>query len=103
LTWLPTGEIRSYQTRGGFFNQVSPKRPVFDGGPGAWELVARLSYSDLDSGPVRGGTFWRFTPMLNWYMSDNVRLEFAYGYGSLDRFGLVGKTQFFQTRVQLQF
>jgi hypothetical protein len=31
-----------------------------------------------------------------------VRLEMAYGYGSLDRFGLVGKTQFFQTRLQLQ-
>ena len=26
----------------------------------------------------------------------------AYGYGSLDRFGLVGKTHFFQTRLQLQ-
>lgn len=41
--------------------------------------------------------------MLNWYVSDNVRLEFAYGHGSLDRFNLVGKTQFFQTPVQLQF
>ena len=26
--------------------------------------------------------------MVNWHLSDNVRLEFAYGYGSLDRFGL---------------
>ena len=33
----------------------------------------------------------------------HVRLEFVYGYGSLNRFDLVGKTQFFQTRVQLQF
>jgi hypothetical protein len=30
-----------------------------------------------------------------------IRFEVAYGYGSLDRFGLVGKTQFFQTRLQL--
>ena len=49
-----------------------------------------------------GGTFWRFTPMVNWYLSDHLRLETAYGYGSLDRFGVVGKTQFFQTRLQLQ-
>ena len=49
-----------------------------------------------------GGRYWRFTPMLNWYLSDHVRLELAYGYGSLDRFGVVGKTQFFQTRLQLQ-
>lgn len=101
-TWLVTGEKRTYNTRGGFFNQVSPACPLFQGGPGAWELVARFSYINLDDQAVRGGTFWRFTPMVNWHLSDNVRLEMAYGYGSLDRFGLVGKTQFFQTRLQLQ-
>lgn len=102
MTWLATGETRVYNTRGGFFNQVSPARPVFQGGPGAWELVSRFSYIDLDSGTLNGGRFWRFTPMVNWHLSDNVRLEMAYGYGSLDRFGLAGKTQFFQTRLQLQ-
>jgi len=40
---------------------------------------------------------------LDWYLSDNVRLEFAYGYGTLDRFGLEGTTQFFQSRIQLLF
>jgi phosphate-selective porin OprO/OprP len=95
--------VRPYNTRNGFFDQISPNRPVFQGGPGAWELVANFSYADLDSGPVQGGIFWRFTPMVNWHMSDNIRLEFAYGYGSLDRFNLVGKTSFFQTRIQLQF
>jgi phosphate-selective porin OprO/OprP len=101
-TWLATGETRTYNTRGGFFNQVSPARTVFQGGPGAWELVARFSYSDLDDQAIHGGTFWRFTPMVNWYLSDHLRLETAYGYGSLNRFGVVGKTQFFQTRLQLQ-
>jgi hypothetical protein len=38
--------------------------------------------------------------MLNWHLSDNARFEIAYGYGSLDRFGLVGRTHFFQTRFQ---
>jgi len=102
FTWLVTGEIRSYNTRGGFFNQVTPKRTVFQGGKGAWEVVSRFSYSDLDGGQINGGKFWRYTPMANWYLSDNVRLEFTYGYGSLSRFDLVGKTQFFQTRIQLQ-
>jgi phosphate-selective porin OprO/OprP len=103
VSWLPTGEIRAYNTRGGFFNQISPLRPVFHGGPGAWELVVNFSYIDLDSRSIQGGKFWRFTPMVNWHMSDNVRLEFAYGYGSLDRFGIAGGiTQFFQTRLQLQ-
>jgi phosphate-selective porin OprO/OprP len=101
-TWLITGETRAYNTVGGFFKAISPARTVFEGGPGAWEAVLRLSYIDLDSGTVRGGRFWRLTPMVNWHLSDNVRLEMAYGYGSLDRFGVTGGTQFFQSRIQLQ-
>lgn len=100
--WTITGETRPYNARGAFFQAVSPAVSVFDGGPGAWELVLRYSYTDLDSGPIRGGTFWRLTPMVNWHLSDHVRLEFAYGYGVLDRFGIEGGTQFFQTRLQLQ-
>jgi phosphate-selective porin OprO and OprP len=102
VSWLVTGETRAYNTRGGFFNQVSPARPLFAGGPGAWELVARFSYIDLDSGARQGGTFWRLTPMVNWHVSDHVRIEIAYGYGSLDRFNIVGRTHFFQSRLQMQ-
>jgi phosphate-selective porin OprO and OprP len=102
VSWLVTGETRAYNTRGGFFNQVSPARTVLEGGPGAWELVGRVSYSDLDGGDIRGGRFWRITPMMNWYLSDQLRLEFAYGYGMLDRFNLRGATHFFQTRLQMQ-
>ena len=101
-TWLITGETRAYNTVGGFFRGVSPARTVFEGGPGAWEAVLRLSYIDLDSGTIQGGRFWRLTPMVNWHLSDNVRLEMTYGYGNLDRFGVTGGTQFFQSRLQLQ-
>jgi phosphate-selective porin OprO/OprP len=87
---------------GGPTAAVSPARTVFEGGPGAWEFVLRYSYADLDEPLIRGGRFRRITPMVNWHLSDNVRLEFAYGYGVLDRFGLQGTTHFFQTRLQLQ-
>lgn len=40
---------------------------------------------------------------VNWYMSENLRLEFNYGYGHLDRFGLNGNTHIFQSRIQLVF
>jgi len=100
--YILTGETRPYNARGAYFERVTPARSVFKGGPGAWEVVGRFSYSDLDSGPIRGGTFWRFTPMVNWHLSGNVRLEFVYGYSSLDRFNVVGKTQYFQSRIQLQ-
>jgi phosphate-selective porin OprO/OprP len=102
-TWLITGETRAYNTVGGYFKDIEPKRTVFSGGPGAWEAVLRYSYTDLDSKNVHGGTFGRITPMVNWYLSENVRLAMAYGYGHLDRFNLKGNTQFFQTRLQLQF
>ena len=102
-TYLFNDATRVYNTVGGYFRGVSPKRSVFEGGPGAWELVFRYSYIALDSRTIRGGKFWRFTPMVNWHMSDNVRLEMGYGYGHLNRFDLQGNTQFFQSRIQLQF
>jgi len=102
VAYLVTGETRPYNARGAYFDRVSPARPVFSGGPGAWELVARFSYSDFDSDPIRGGIFWRLTPMVNWHLSDNVRLEMVYGYSSLRRFGVDGRTHFFQSRIQFQ-
>jgi phosphate-selective porin OprO/OprP len=103
VTWLITGETRGYNPNGAYFKAVSPARTVIEGGPGAWEAVLRLSYIDLDDGTLRGGKFWRLTPMINWHLSDNLRLEFAYGYGRLDRFDLQGGTQFFQSRLQFVF
>jgi phosphate-selective porin OprO/OprP len=103
VSWLMTGERRKYNTAGGYFLNVSPRRTVLEGGPGAWEALLRLSYIDLDDGPIDGGRFWRLTPMVNWYLTDHLRLELAYGVGQLDRFGVIGTTQFFQSRLQFQF
>jgi phosphate-selective porin OprO/OprP len=103
VTYLITGETRPYNTIGGYFKDIAPNRTVFSGGPGAWELVFRYSHIDLDDKLVRGGEFDRVTPMVNWYLSENVRLEMAYGFGVLERFDLKGNTHFFQTRLQLQF
>ena len=102
VTWLITGETRAYATPSGSFRSVSPRRPVSLLGPGAWEAVLRFSYTNLNSGSIEGGSFWRITPMLNWHLTDNVRLEAAYGYGSLNRFGTTGYTHFFQSRIQTQ-
>jgi phosphate-selective porin OprO/OprP len=101
-SYILTGEKKPYNIASATFDRVSPGQSVFEGGRGAWEAVLRYSYSDLDSKDIRGGKFWRITPMMNWHMSDNVRLEFVYGYGMLDRFDLKGATHFFQTRLQLQ-
>ena len=103
VSWIVTGETRPYAAPAGTFRAVSPARPVFKGGPGAIEAVLRVSYIDLDSDNLNGGKFWRVTPMVNWHLNDQARLEVSYGIGGLDRFGGHSRTEFFQARLQLQF
>jgi phosphate-selective porin OprO/OprP len=102
LAWVTTGETRSYNSVGNYFHSISPAKTVVEGGSGAWETVLKFSYANLANAPVDGGVFWRVTPMLNWYTTDNVRLEFAYGFGSLKRGGVLSRTQFFQARFQFE-
>jgi len=97
--WLVTGEVRPYNATGGFFEQVTPKKSVFEGGRGAVEAVLNLSYNNFDDQGVLGGKYWRLTPMMNWHLAEGLRVQLAYGYGVLDRFGLTGHTQFFQARL----
>jgi phosphate-selective porin OprO and OprP len=100
VSYIFTGESRPYSTVSGIYSFVPVKKPVFKGGLGAIEGVVRYSSFDLNDGMIHGGKYKRITPMLNWYLSPLVRLEFAYGYGILDRYGLTGKTHFFQSRIQ---
>ena len=101
VSYFITGESRPYNTGTGIFGFVPIKKSVFKGGPGAWEILFRYSTLDLNGGTLQGGKFWRITPMVNWYLSKDVRLALVYGYGVLDRFNLTGATQFFQARIQL--
>ena len=87
VAWLITGETRTYNTRGGYFNQISPTPLDLRRWSGCLGNLAHVTYIDLDGGTLSGGKYWRFTPMVNWYLSDHIRLEASYGYGSLDRFG----------------
>src|SRR5262245_36532337 len=97
--WLVTGETRPYNKVGGFFTQVTPKKSIFEGGRGAVEAVLNVAYNNFDDQGVLGGKFWRITPMMNWHLAEGLRVQLAYGYGVLDRFGLKGATQFFQSRL----
>jgi phosphate-selective porin OprO and OprP len=104
IGYLFTGETHPYKPHSAVFEDVTPRRTLFEpGGWGAWELVLRASYVDLDSDAIAGGKFFRASSVLNWYVTDAMRLEAVYGYGVLDRMDMVGALQFFQTRVQLQF
>jgi len=101
VSYLFTEAKRPYNTAGSIFGFVPVKKSVFKGGWGEWEAVLKFSSLDLDDGSIHGGKFWRFTPMINWYLSRAVRTEFVYGYGVLDRYNLKGNVQIFQARLQL--
>jgi phosphate-selective porin OprO/OprP len=100
VTYLFTKAKRPYNTTGSIFGFVPQKKSIFKGGWGEWEGVLHLSTLNLNDGAIKGGKFWRLTPMINWYMSKVIRMEFVYGYGVLDRYNLKGSAQFFQTRIQ---
>jgi len=99
LAYVFTKEVRPYQAETGIFSFLKVRKSVFKGGIGAWEAVLRFSSLNLNSGMIKGGAFWRLTPGINWYLSDNVRLVVEYGYGVLNKNDQKGVTQFFQSRV----
>ena len=98
-----TGGTRPYNTSGGIYGFIRVKRSVFKGGLGEIEGVITASTLDLNSGTIKGGQFWRITPMINWYLTRNIRWEFIYGFGQLGRYDLTGNVQFFESRIQFTF
>lgn len=102
VAWAVTGEVRPYHDVGGKLGFLFPNHSAFEGGPGAFEPVLHVSYTDFDSAQVQGGRFWRITPHVNWYLDSMVRLEFNYGLGFLDRFGTTEPHHFIQARLQIQ-
>jgi phosphate-selective porin OprO/OprP len=102
VSWVTSGEARPFNLAGNYFTEVVPDSTVIQGAAGAWAPLLKVSYSNLTNGPIQGGILWRITPMINWYLTDNVRWEFAYGYAVLTRFELRGATMFFQSRIQLR-
>jgi phosphate-selective porin OprO/OprP len=101
--WAVTGETRSYSTRGGVFGFLNPNTSVFSGGRGAWEAMLRLSFTDATAGTLEGGKLWRVSPIIGWYLNENLHLVAGYGYAGLDKLGIDGKTQFLQARIHVQF
>ena len=101
VSYFLTPTIRPYKTDGSIFGFVRNNRSVFKGGLGEWEAVLHFSTFNLNDGSIQGGSFWKITPMINWYITKALRMEFVYGYGVLDRYHLKGGVQFFQSRVQL--
>lgn len=101
-SWILTGESRGYNTARAAYTQPRIARPFgAEGGSGAWELVTRYSYVNLDdrdtagrpvsaTGGVRGGEQRIYGIGLNWYPNQNIRLMLNYLYGEIDRRNAAG-------------
>jgi phosphate-selective porin len=103
--WFITGENRRYNRNNGNLGKLLPKKNFSFGknrGPGAFELGARYTRSDLTDAGIAGGEFGRFTGAFSWYPNASFRFSINYGTGSLDKGNTKGNAQFFQLRAQYE-
>ena len=91
LSYFLTGETRQYDKAFGRigsnyianrpFSNFWLKRDENGGltwGSGAWEVAARYSYLNLNDGPIQGGVEGSTSLGLNWYLCNNVKVQFEY-------------------------
>ena len=81
--WFITGESRGYKK--GKFDRPKVNNPVFDGGMGAWALVARYDYLDLvDAGAdIFGGKQKSWMIGVNWYLSRHTVVKLNYAHADI--------------------
>jgi len=104
-SWFLTGESRPYNLINGCFDRVVPKHNFNwgRGGWGAWELAARYSYVNLDSGDINGGRMSLLMAGVNWYLHSHVKWRFEYGFGHVAAYQPQGNLNIFQTRLEVDF
>ena len=96
-----TQDHHGFNRREGYVGRFTPRSPfsLHGGGRGAWEVGGRYSYVDLTNGTIDGGTMSRWTGVLSWYPTREWRLEFNYGYITLERGGTTGYAHGLSSRV----
>ncbi|MFT3879696.1 MAG: porin [Gemmatales bacterium] len=109
-----TGENRGYDKRFGKYDRVVPHENAFlikddcgrmNYGLGAWELVYRYSYVNLNDQTVLGGIYGEHTVGLNWYWTPNIKIQFNYvnGQRSVPEPAASGNVQAFAIQTALEF
>ena len=82
IGWFLTGESRGY--RGGRWDRTRVRKPVGDGGAGAFQINLRYDYLDLTDDGVVGGRQRGYEASLVWIAQDHVRFLLNYGRLSYD-------------------
>lgn len=95
-SYILTGEQRAFDQGRGAFGSIGPLA-----GAGAVELAGRVSFLDLDDGPIRGGRETNYTLGLNWYVNRHARLMLNFVSAHSTRNGQSDNPTAIQTRLQL--
>lgn len=104
-SWFITGENRRYNKQTGSTGKVIPLKNFRfkkGGGPGAFELGARYTISDFIGGTLDGGKFNRMSGAFSWFPNAHFRVEVNYGNAKLDKNNSIGKSNFWQFRLQFE-
>jgi phosphate-selective porin OprO/OprP len=93
VSYFLTGEHMPWERDSGTLGRIKPFEDFFlvrtcDGGLGrgwgAWQVAARWSYADLNDDDILGGEGESLTLGLNWYWTENARMQFNYIIGEID-------------------
>lgn len=84
LSWFITGESRAYKAGKGTFDRVNVRRPVSEGGIGAWQIAARFDRIDLSDQGILGGEQDSFILGVNWHLNDHARLMANFSHSTID-------------------
>lgn len=99
LSYVLTGEHRSFKGLHKGAGGVKPTKPINEGGLGAWELAIRYSQADLRVANG-GGTLQGFTFGINAYLTSAVKVKLNYVY---TLWGNVGAMHGISIRTQIVF
>jgi phosphate-selective porin OprO and OprP len=109
-----TGDNRGYDKRMGKYERVVPLENFFlvrdengriQHGLGAWEVVYRYSFLDLNDAALQGGLYSEHTVGLNWYWNSNIKIQCNYinGQRTAPAGAASGNVQGFGLRAALEF
>jgi phosphate-selective porin OprO and OprP len=114
LGYFLTGDNRGYDKRMGKYDRVRPLENFFlvrdenghvQYGLGAWELVYRFGYVNLNDDFVQGGIYGEHTVSLNWYWNSNIKIQLNYinGQRQVPAGAVSGNVQGLGLRAALEF
>jgi phosphate-selective porin OprO/OprP len=100
-SWIISGEMRTYNRKNGLMRLVPVAKSVYQGGWGAWELSVRYSTIDLTDGLIEGGEMDILSLGVNWWLSPFFNVSMNYRYITLDRMGIIGRSDGINARIVL--